>query len=92
MYGDKSIKAVHYPITCFNEEDLLAKLYGAACEINKMINDESRKVYVHCTGGQGRGPSTAVAYLCLFKGMKPEEAEQLVKSFRKVSKPDMKAI
>lgn len=92
MYGDKQIKAVHYPITCFDEEDLLNKLHGAACEINKMINEEGRKVYVHCTGGVGRGPSAAVAYLCLIKGMKPEDAEKFVKSFRKVAKPDLKSI
>jgi len=57
-----------------------------------MINEEGRKVYVHCTAGMGRAPATVLVYLCLFKGMEPDQSDLFVKSYRKVSVPNMRAV
>ena len=61
-----------------------------------MINTQNLKVYVHCTAGMGRAPACVLVYLCLFKKVDcwndPEKVNQFVKSFRKVSVPNMKAV
>ena len=81
-YAARNIEVIHYPIHDFNQTDLMAKLYGAACELNRMINEHGRAVYVHCTAGMGRAPASVLVYLCLFRGMEPEEARVFVKSYR----------
>ena len=57
-----------------------------------MINNHGLKVYVHCTAGMGRAPAVVLVYLCIFKGMEPEEARVYVKSYRSVSVPNMNAV
>jgi protein-tyrosine phosphatase len=90
------MKAVHFPIHDFNETDLVANLWDSANIINDMINKENRVVYVHCTAGMGRAPACVLAYLCLFKKVPcwsdPTEVDKLVKSYRKVSVPNLKAV
>lgn len=60
--------------------------------LNEMINKQGLKVYVHCTAGMGRAPAVVLVYLCLFKGMDPDEANVFVKSYRTVSVPNMRAV
>mmetsp|Transcript_34822 Transcript_34822/g.45838 ORF Transcript_34822/g.45838 Transcript_34822/m.45838 type:complete len:113 (+) Transcript_34822:1002-1340(+) len=81
-YSQRSIEPVHFPIHDFNQDDLISKLHGAACELNNMINVRGRAVYVHCTAGMGRAPAAVLVYLCLFRGMEPEQARAFVKSHR----------
>ena len=57
-----------------------------------MLNDKGLKVYVHCTAGMGRAPAIVLVYLCLYKGMDPDEANVFVKSYRAVSVPNMRAV
>jgi len=47
-----------------------------------MISEQGKAVYVHCTAGMGRAPASVLVYLCLFKGMLPEEARVFVKTHR----------
>ena len=54
--------------------------------------DKGLKVYVHCTAGMGRAPATVLVYLCLHKNMTPMGADQFVKSYRRVSVPNMRAV
>ena len=61
---------------------MISKIYGAAVELNRMINVDRREVYVHCTAGMGRAPASVLVYLCLFRGMEPEQARVFVKSYR----------
>lgn len=91
-YNARNIKPVHYPIHDFNEADLTMKLLEGAKILNELINIEKRQVYVHCTAGMGRAPACVLVYLCLFKGMEPDEADLYVKSYRKVSTPNMRAV
>ena len=57
-----------------------------------MLNEQGLKVYVHCTAGMGRAPAIVLGYLCLFKGMDPDEANLYEKSYRSVSVPNMRAV
>jgi len=91
-YRQSKITPVHFPIHDFNEEDLKSKLFEGASILNEMINKEGLNVYVHCTAGMGRAPAVVLVYLCLFKGMEPEEARVYVKSYRAVSVPNMNAV
>lgn len=91
-YAENGITAIHYPIHDFNEEDLKFKLYEGAKLLNQMINEQGLQVYVHCTAGMGRAPAIVLVYLCLFKGMDPDESNLFVKSYRTVSVPNMRAV
>lgn len=96
FYKDYKIKPVHFPIHDFNEGDLSSKLFEGAKIINDLINKEGLKVYVHCTAGMGRAPAAVLVYLCLFKKIScwsnPTNVDLYVKSYRKVSVPNMKAV
>ena len=91
-YQARNIEPVHFPIHDFNQSDLMAKLLDAAKALDAMINQRGRAVYVHCTAGMGRAPATVLVYLCLFRGMEPEQARLFVKSHRSVSVPNMYAV
>jgi atypical dual specificity phosphatase len=90
-YAELGIAPVHYPIHDFNETDLTAKLYEGANTLKRQI-DAGQQVFVHCTAGMGRAPAAVLVFLCLYKGMEPEEADLFVKSHRKVSVPNMRAV
>ena len=95
-YAERNINAVHFPIHDFNENDLTSKLFEAAKVLNDMINNKGQTVFVHCTAGMGRAPACVLVYLCLFKKVScwsnPTEVDSLVKSYRKVSVPNMRAV
>lgn len=91
-YQKFNIFAQHFPIHDFNETDLKLKLYEAACVLNDMINNRGLSVYVHCTAGMGRAPAVVLTYMCLFLNYEPEEADIYVKTWRKVSVPNMRAV
>ena len=95
-YKEQGIHAVHFPIVDFNEHDLSSKLFEAAKILNEIINHKGLNVYVHCTAGMGRAPASVLAYLCLFKKVRnwqdPYAVDRLVKSYRKVSVPNMNAV
>lgn len=96
LYAERGITPCHFPIHDFNEGDLTSKLFEAAQVINDMINNKGLNLYVHCTAGMGRAPASVLVYLCLFKKVKgwqnPSEVDRLVKSYRKVSVPNMRAV
>ena len=90
------MNAIHFPIHDFNETDLCAQLFDAAKTLNDMINIKNQTVYVHCTAGMGRAPACVLVYLCLYKKVQcwndPNEVDKFVKSYRKVSVPNLKAV
>jgi protein-tyrosine phosphatase len=65
-YESAGIKAIHFPIHDFNEDDLRQKMYKGAEVLNEMINKDKLDVYVHCTAGMGRAPAVVLCYLCLW--------------------------
>ena len=92
LYSKHGIKAVHFPIHDFNEQDLRDKIYKGAKELNTLVNTERLEVYVHCTAGMGRAPAVAVTYFIVFLGMDPDEADAYVKSHRPVAVPNMRVV
>ena len=96
LYAERGITPVHFPIHDFNEGDLTSKLFEAATVLNNMINKKGLVVYVHCTAGMGRAPASVLVYLCLFKKLTcwhdPTAVDLYVKSYRKVSVPNMRAV
>lgn len=88
VFARYKIKLVHYPIHDFNAEDLAKKVRGGAKCIDELIN-EGRIVYVHCTAGMGRAPSTVIAYLVIYKKFDLTDAYDLVKENRKVVNPNI---
>lgn len=95
-YNKRGISAVHFPIHDFNEEHLTSRLFDGAKTLNDMINNKGQKVYVHCTAGMGRAPACVLVYLVLFKKVScwqdPRAVDLFIKSYRKVSIPNMRAI
>lgn len=91
-YQARGITPVHYPIHDFNAEDLKKKLVKGAEKLNELIHIKERKVYVHCTAGMGRAPAVVLVYLCLHRGMDPDDADRYVKSYRSVSVPNMTVV
>lgn len=95
-YKRRGIKAVHFPIHDFNEEDLCQKLLEGAKMIHDLVDNQGLKLYVHCTAGMGRAPAAVLVYLCLYKKVRcwnnPTDVDLLVKSYRKVSVPNMRAV
>ena len=95
-YKKVGIKAVHFPIHDFNENDLTSKLFEAACKINELVYEQKLNVYIHCTAGMGRAPASLLVYLSLFKRVEcwrdPNAVDMYVKSYRKVSVPNMRAV
>ena len=51
---------------------------------------------MHCTAGMGRATASVVVYLCIFKKVRgwqdPFAIDKFVKSYRKVSVPNMNAV
>ena len=96
LYADRGIKPVHFPIHDFNEGDLTSKLFDAAKTLHQMIDVEGLNVYVHCTAGMGRAPASVLVYLILYKKVScwknPTDVDLYVKSYRKVSVPNMRAV
>lgn len=68
----------------------------AAIALNDMVNNKGLKVYVHCTAGMGRAPASVLCYYILYKRVScwrdPAACDRLVKKYRKVSTPNMRAI
>ena len=95
-YKERGIEAIHFQIHDFNEQHLTERLFDAAVELNELINKRGKKVFVHCTAGMGRAPACVLAYLICFKKVScwqdPRAVDALVKRYRKVSTPNMRAI
>ena len=95
-YKARGITPVHFPIHDFNEQHLTERLMDAAITLNDMVNKQGLKVYVHCTAGMGRAPASAICYFILYKKVSMwrdlAACDRFVKTHRKVSTPNMKAM
>ena len=88
IYSKYGIKLISFPIHDFNPEDLAKKTKDAGNCLNELLK-EKRTVYVHCTAGMGRAPSTVISYLVIHEGMKLANAYDFVKEYRNVANPNM---
>jgi len=81
-YFEQGIEVYRYPMIDFDEADIESRLRAAAAVVNDAL-DAGHRIYLHCTAGQERSPTTAAAWLTLFGDRSPDDALQQVKQARK---------
>jgi len=80
-YGRLGIEVRRVPVQDFNREDLRQRLPVCVQALDELLRAD-HTVYVHCTAGMNRSPSTVVAYLHWVRGMDLDEAVNYVKERR----------
>lgn len=61
--------AMHFP--CSNtDHDYKEKVFQASQYIFGLADKQNKKVFVHCSSGLMRSPTSVLAYLCIFKRVK----------------------
>ncbi len=86
LYLAEEIASYRYQIIDFDDDDLTQRLLGAADLLAQMLESHER-VYVHCTAGKQRSPSTVIAYLAWHKKLGMENAINLVMTARNCAPP-----
>jgi protein-tyrosine phosphatase len=76
-YRVSGIELRRVPVEDFNPDSLCSKLPDCVRALDELLA-AGHKVYVHCTAGMNRSPSTVVAYLHWVKGMALDEAVAFV--------------
>jgi protein-tyrosine phosphatase len=80
-YQAAGIEAVRMPIRDFDPDDLCAKLPAGVRALERLLAS-GHVMYLHCTAGQSRSPTVAIAYLHWCRGMELEEAVAHVRERR----------
>ena len=80
-YRARNVAVRRVPIIDFNAADLRNKLVLTVDTLEELLASE-HTVYLHCTAGIGRAPTTAVAWLTLRGGWELDSAMELVTSRR----------
>ena len=78
------------PVEDFNREDLRQRLPACVQALDELLRS-GHTVYLHCSGGVNRSPSTVVAYLHWNQGMGFDEAVSYVTE-RRACDPYVEAI
>jgi len=73
LYIRLGLNVTRVPITDFDKGDLLVHLDAAVDAVHAGIA-AGAKVYVHCTAGLNRSPTTVIAYLIRHRGLGLDEA------------------
>ncbi len=81
-YRTRNVTLRRVPIIDFNAADLRSKLVSAVDTLEELLASE-HTVYLHCTAGIGRAPTTAVARLALRGDWELDSAVELVMSRRR---------
>jgi protein-tyrosine phosphatase len=76
-YRRLGIEVRRVPVEDFNREDLRQRLPACVQSLDELLRS-GHTVYVHCSGGVNRSPSTVVAYLHWIQGMAFDEAVSYV--------------
>jgi protein-tyrosine phosphatase len=76
-YRDCGIELRRVPVEDFNPDELRRKLPACVEALDGLLR-QGHKVYVHCSGGVNRSPSTVVAYLHWVREMSLSEAVDFV--------------
>ncbi len=80
-YRHHSVVLRRVPIVDFDREDLCERLSQAVDTLDEMLRGGHR-VYLHCTAGAERAPSTAIAYLTWCRGWSLQQATSHVERVR----------
>ncbi len=68
LYVAHRVSSVRVPIVDFDKRDLARRLDDAVAALARELT-AGRSVYVHCTAGLNRSPTTIIAYLMLHRKM-----------------------
>jgi protein-tyrosine phosphatase len=90
VYRRSGIEVRRVPVQDFNPEELRRKLPACVQAPDGLLR-AGHTVYVHCSAGMNRSPSTVVAYLHWVQGMPLNEAVEYVLN-RHPSDPYVEAI
>ncbi len=81
-YEQAGITLHRVPIPDFDREGLWSHLCEATAEAEAVLEDSGARLYLHCTAGVNRSPTTAAAYLIKQLGMPAHDACTYVTSRR----------
>ncbi|MDY0170548.1 MAG: dual specificity protein phosphatase family protein [Thermoguttaceae bacterium] len=76
-YQQRGIECRRVPVVDFQPDDLARRLPDCVQALEKLLR-AGHTVYVHCSAGMNRSPSTVVAYLHWTQGMTLDEALRFV--------------
>jgi len=80
-YQASSIEIRRAPVTDFDRDDLRKKLPTCVAVLDELLQAD-HTVFVHCSAGMNRSPSTVIAYLHWIEGWDLDEAVAHVTSCR----------
>jgi len=86
FYFHKNISVKRVPIIDFNDNDLISNLPTATQTLNHLV-EANHRIYVHCTAGKQRSPSTVICYLAWYKKFGLEKSIQLTLTARNCAPP-----
>ena len=84
LYHELGVAVYRVPMIDFDEADIARLLPQAADSLNRALG-VGHRVYLHCTAGKERSPTTAVAWLAWYGGYTLDEALALVGEARVVN-------
>ncbi len=73
-YEKAGIELRRLPIPDFSSEELGRWLPAAAAQVAEVLANPAAKLYLHCTAGVNRSPTTAAGYLIKFLGISALDA------------------
>ena len=83
-YFASGVEVRRVPIQDFNDDDLRNKLPEAVQALTELL-DHGHKVFVHCSAGVNRSPSTVICYLHWVQGCDLDDAVKQVRNCRSCS-------
>jgi protein-tyrosine phosphatase len=84
-YADAGIEFRSVPTPDFNKEALAANLPLCVAEVAAALRPVSARVYLHCTAGINRAPTTAAAYLIWWRKLSAQDAHDYLVTRRHCS-------
>ncbi len=85
LYRDADIEFRRVPTPDFDREALQRNLPAAVSQVESAMADPRARLYLHCTAGVNRSPTTAAGYLIKSRGIPARESYEYLVSRRDCS-------